>query len=74
MPIVSGGAYVLGVADILSADPSMKTYPAIKTGFTYIKDPWLQSLWFDYSDYDGAATGVCWLGQGGSNSIWFQEG
>lgn len=76
MPIVvSGYGYVMGIANILSDDPAMKVYPNIKTGYDYTKDPWLGSIWFDYENYDGTETGICWLASGQpSNAIWFQEG
>lgn len=66
-------AYIMGIANILSDDPAMKAYPNIKTGYDYTKDPWLESIWFDYENYDATETGICWLGNGQSNAIWFQE-
>lgn len=75
MPITPGsdGRYVMGIANILSADPTMKVYPNIRTGFDFAKDPWLESIWFDYESYDGNETGICWLGNGTqSNAVWFQ--
>jgi hypothetical protein len=63
------GQYVMGIADILSADPTMKVYPNIKTGYNFTKDPWLGSIWFDY--YGSSETGICWLGSGQSNAVWY---
>lgn len=67
--------YVMGIASILSDDPTMTTYPAIKTGYNFTKDPWLESIWFDYENYEGTESGICWLGMAQkNNSIFFQEG
>lgn len=74
MPITpgSGPSFVMGIADILSDDPTMKVYPNIKTGYDFTKDPWLESIWFDYENYDGSETGICWLGNGvPSNAVWY---
>lgn len=64
-------AYIMGIANILSDALAMKAYPNIKTGYTFTKDPWLESIWFDYTNYDDTETGICWLGSGQSNAIWF---
>jgi hypothetical protein len=67
----TGTSYIMGIANILSADTTMKVYPSIKTGYDYTKDPWLESIWFDYENYDATETGICWLGSGQSNAIWW---
>jgi hypothetical protein len=69
----TGAAYVMGIADVLAADPTMKVYGGIKTGYGFTKDPWLQSIWFDYTNYDDTETGICWLGSGQSNAVWFMQ-
>jgi hypothetical protein len=62
----------MGIANILSEDPTMIVYPNIKTGWYYTKDPWLSSIWFDYTAYDWSEYALCWLGNGRqSNAIWF---
>jgi len=70
----TGSAFVLGVAP-LTGDTAMTPVPAIRTGYTFVKDPWLNSLWYDASNYAGTETAICWLGMAQkNNSIFFQEG
>jgi hypothetical protein len=64
-------SYFLGISDILSDDLTMKTYPDIKVGWYFIVDPWERSIWFDYTDYNGTETGLCWLGPNDKDSQLF---
>jgi len=65
-------SYIMGIASILSDDPTMKAYSNIKTGYYFAKDIWLESLWFGYENYSSDETGICWLGTAAvSNAIWF---
>ena len=67
----TGSAFEMGLAP-LSGDTIMVAYPTIQTGYYFVKDPWLNSLWYDSSNYDSSITAICWLGSGvQSNAVWY---
>lgn len=69
----TGSAFEMGLAP-LSGDTTMVAHPSIRTGYYFVKDPWLHSLWYDASNYDGSVTAICWLGSGvQSNAVWYMQ-
>jgi hypothetical protein len=70
--IDTGEKYIMAIANILSDAPSLRLFPRIGTGYEFVKDPWLGSIWYDYENYSGSRSGIYWLGNGPqSNAIWF---